>query len=111
MEVADTDCARDFAMKAALSEYIRHEYKDNFWMKFDIDKVTWKDVVDELQKVETIYHGQGVGNPLRQGFRRGAAYSNTAASLLEAIPNDDGLGLLKGALLVVMKVRVFKVPL
>lgn len=110
MEVSDTDCVRDFEMKAALAEYTRHEDKDKFWTKFDIDKVTWKDVADELQKVEAIYQDQGVGNPLRRAFRRGAAYSNTAASLLEAIPNDDGLGLLKGALLVVLKVRVLKMP-
>lgn len=107
MQNEDINSARNFALKAALVEYIRHHNEDAFWATFDMEKVTWEDVTDELEKIEAIYQDKGLGNPIRRSFRRGAAYTNTAAHLLAAIPNDDGLGLLKGALLVVLKVRVF----
>lgn len=103
----DTNSARDFTLRAALSEYIRHHDKDVSWAKFDIETVTWEDVADELEKVEAIYQDKETGNPVRRAFRRSAAYTTTAAPLLEAIPNDDGLGILKGAVLVVLKVWMF----
>lgn len=103
----DTNSARDFTLRAALSEYIRHHDKDVSWAKFNIERVTWEDVADELEKVEAIYQDKEIGNPIRKAFRRSAAYTTTAAPLLEAIPNDDGLGILKGAVLVVLKVWTF----
>ncbi|KAH8756369.1 hypothetical protein F5883DRAFT_429860 [Diaporthe sp. PMI_573] len=95
--------ANDFGLRAALAEYIHQHDTDTFWETFNMATVTWEEVTGELEKVEAIYQDKGTGNPIRRAFRRSAAYTNTATDLLEAIPNDDGLGLLKGALLVVLK--------
>lgn len=91
-------------LRAALSEYIRHHNKDVSWATFNMETVSWDDVAAELEKVEAIYQGKEIKNPIRRAFRHNAAYTTTAAHLLEAIPNDDGLGILKGALLVMLKV-------
>lgn len=101
----DVDRASDFGLGAALAEYINQHNSDTFWQTFNMEKVTWEDVSEELEKVEAIYQDKGAGNPIRRAFRGSTAYTNTATHFLEAIPNDDGLGLLKGALLVVLKVR------
>jgi hypothetical protein len=106
----DVDSASDFGLRAALAEYIHQHDTDTFWETFNMATVTWEEVTGELEKVEAIYQDKGTGNPIRRAFRRSAAYTNTATDLLEAIPNDDGLGLLKGALLVVLKVRASTAP-
>lgn len=61
-------------------------------------------MLEQLDNAITVYHKKSHGNPARAMMRKGEAISRSLIPLLEAIPNDNGLGLLKGGLLVIFNV-------
>ncbi|KAL2285882.1 hypothetical protein FJTKL_07581 [Diaporthe vaccinii] len=70
-----------------------------FWANFDPDTCTWHQVHDELNKVEDEYQLKGKRNHIRRAFR-GEGLTRNLTPLLEGIPENDGLGLLKGGLII-----------
>lgn len=70
-----------------------------FWTNFEPDTCTWHQVQDELNKVEDEYRLKGKRNPIRRAFR-GEGLTRNLTPLLEGIPENDGLGLLKGGLII-----------
>lgn len=75
-----------------------------FWSNFDPESCTWHQVQDELNKVEDEYRRKGKGNFLRRALRR-QGLTRTLIPLLEGIPENDGLGFLKGGLIILFNAR------
>lgn len=69
-----------------------------------ISAISWEHVFDELTLARSTYEQKGTSSPVRRGFRNGAAIYRNLRPMLEAIPQDDGLGLIKGGLLLVLNV-------
>ena len=67
--------------------------------------VSWQEVFKELEDAKTLYQEKGDRNSLRRSMRNGGLINQTAIPLLEGIPQDDGLGLIKGGLLIIFNVR------
>lgn len=85
-------------------QHIIENYKslngnDYFWANFDPDTCTWHQVQNELNKVEDEYQLKGKRNHIRRAFR-GEGLTRNLTPLLEGIPENDGLGLLKGGLII-----------
>lgn len=93
----------DRILQGSIKTYIQST-PDQFSSNFDPGRATWEDVFEQLQNVENSYEDKGNRSAARRLFRHGTAISQTALPLLEAVPEDHGLGLLKGALIVVLKV-------
>lgn len=94
--------------------FIIEDYKtlhrgDGFWDNFHPDTCTWYHVHDEITKVEDEYRKKGVGNLLRRTFREDGLTRNLTP-LLEGIPDSDGLGFLKGGLIILFNVGFIHRP-
>ncbi|KAI1362584.1 hypothetical protein F5Y08DRAFT_270953 [Xylaria arbuscula] len=85
---------KDF--EGAINDYFQHT-------KYEVNSKwsTWEGVLEQLDSATTIYDQKTRGNPARAMMRKGQALSRDLILLLEALPNDNGLGLLKGGLLVI----------
>lgn len=110
--LADTTCRRKTHNERLT--YLRElqtiieNYKDLnghncFWANFDPDTCTWNQVQDELNKVEDEYQLKAKRNPIRRAFR-GEGLTRNLTPILEGIPENDGLGLLKGGLIILFNV-------
>lgn len=75
------------------------------------DTQTWEDVIRQLDDAETMYQAKGESSMIRRGMRHGQTISRTMLPLLEAIPNEKGLGLIKGGLLVIFNVNLHTRPI
>lgn len=90
-----------------IEDYKRRNQGDIFWSKFTPESCTWQQVHDELERSETEYRHKGVVNRLRRAVRSGGLPG--LAPLVEAIPEDDGLGLLKAGIIILVNVcPIFK---
>lgn len=90
-------------------QYIIENYKrlypnNSFWANFDPDLCTWHQVQDEISKAEYEYQQKGKANFVRRVFRKDGL-TRTLSPLLEGIPENDGLGILKGALIILFNAR------
>ncbi|KAI0427797.1 hypothetical protein F5Y09DRAFT_344293 [Xylaria sp. FL1042] len=83
-----------------LENTINHYLQQNKH-EFDSKSSTWQGVLEQLDNATTIYQEKARGNPARATIRKGEAIARNLIPMLESIPNDNGLGLLKGGLLVV----------
>lgn len=86
--------------------YIIENYRElnrggDFWKSFHPDTCTWYHVHDELNKVEEEYKRKG--RIFRRALREDGLTRNLTP-LLEGIPENDGLGFLKGGLRIVFNV-------
>ncbi|GAP86571.1 hypothetical protein SAMD00023353_2001770 [Rosellinia necatrix] len=79
---------------------INHYFQQNK-QEFSSESTTWQGVLEELDGATAMYHEKVRGNPARATLRRGDTIARTLIPILESIPNDNGLGLLKGGLLVI----------
>lgn len=95
-------------LRAAIERY-KTEYPDNdFWREFDAGTCSWQGVLGELDEAKQIYMEKGTRNPLRRGLRHGSGVARNLKPLLEGIPQDDGLGLIKGGFIIIFNVsRLF----
>lgn len=73
----------------------------DFWENFHPDTCTWYHVHDELSKVEDEYKRKG--SILRRALR-GDGLTRNLTPMLEGIPENDGLGFLKGGLIILFNV-------
>ncbi|KAK5634358.1 hypothetical protein RRF57_010072 [Xylaria bambusicola] len=83
-------------LESAINQYLQQN-KHEFNSKWS----TWQGVLEQLDNAATIYYEKARGNPARATIRKGETLSRNLIPLLESIPNDNGLGLLKGGLLVI----------
>lgn len=86
--------------------YIIENYRElnrgvEFWESFHPDSCTWHHVHDELTKVEEEYKRKG--RIFRRALR-GDSLTRNLTPLLEGIPENDGLGFLKGGLMILFNV-------
>ncbi|KAI0813195.1 hypothetical protein GGR55DRAFT_561743 [Xylaria sp. FL0064] len=87
------NCSRD--LESAINHYLQHNKHE-----FNSKSSTWQGVLEQLDNATTIYQEKARRNPARATIRKGEAIARNLVPMLEAIPNDNGLGLLKGGLLV-----------
>ena len=83
-------------------------YKDTAggrWANFDPDSCSWSHVFQELNEAKNEYKELGAKNRLRRAFRHGSGFSRNVAPLLDGIPQENGLGLIKGGLKILFNVR------
>ncbi|KAM0473505.1 hypothetical protein ACHAP7_008171 [Fusarium lateritium] len=93
--------ADNTGLRAALQRYLDDDPKADFWQTFDAETCSWDQVFEELNNAEEVYKGKGKMNPIRRVFRHGAGFSRTLRPLVDGIPQDNGLGLLRGGLQVI----------
>ncbi|KAF4959593.1 hypothetical protein FSARC_10679 [Fusarium sarcochroum] len=79
------------------------ESGDNFWSSCDLEKCSWSQVFDELEEAKTSYWKRARNNPVRSFLRKGGGITRNLKPLLEGIPQDDGMGLIKGAFVIIFK--------
>ncbi|WAO92213.1 Hypothetical protein NCS54_00970900 [Fusarium falciforme] len=89
------------ALRAAIQRYLEADPVGDFWDTFNPDSCSWDQVFAELEDTKKVYWSKGDGNPIRRCFRHGQGFSRNMIPLLESIPQDDGLGLLKGGLQII----------
>lgn len=65
-------------------------------------------VFNELYEAKKLYKEMGDKSRVRSLLRHGSGISRNIQPLTEGIPQDDGLGLLKGALKIIFSVRKFQ---
>jgi hypothetical protein len=85
--------------------------KSDFWQTFDAETCSWDQVFEELKNAEEVYKGKGKINPIRRVFRHGAGFSRTLRPLIDGIPQDNGLGLLRGGLQIIFNVSNMSISL
>jgi hypothetical protein len=91
-------------LRAALQKYLDNDPKSDFWQTFDAETCSWDQVFEELNNAEEAYKVKGKINPIRRAFRHGAGFSRTLRPLVDGIPQDNGLGLLRGGLQIIFNV-------
>ncbi|KAH7111187.1 hypothetical protein EDB81DRAFT_367857 [Dactylonectria macrodidyma] len=79
------------------------EFDRNIWSNYDPESCSWIQVFDELEKAKKEYESRANNNVFRKAIRKGHGIARNVKPFLEGIPQDDGLGLLKGALLIIFK--------
>lgn len=92
------------SLRAAIQRYKETQPKNDFWENFNPDSCSWDQVVAELDETTSFYRTKAEGNAIRRSFR-GPGVSRNMGPLLESIPQDNGLGVLKGGLLIIFNVR------
>lgn len=76
---------------------------NKFWDEFDPQSCTWQDVFNAVEEAVAEYEGIAARSPIRRVFRSEAWIKNVPP-LLENIPENDGLGFLKGGLIILFNV-------
>ncbi|KAJ4135296.1 hypothetical protein NW768_004920 [Fusarium equiseti] len=79
------------------------EGTDSFWSSSDLQRCSWDQVFTELENAKKSYWDSARGNPLRRLLRKGDGIDRNLRPFLEGIPQDDGLGLIKGAFIIIFK--------
>lgn len=59
---------------------------------------SWKDVLDLISNAKAQYEAKGDKSKLRRAVRNGEDVANTLKGLVELIPDEYGLGVLRAAL-------------
>lgn len=77
---------------------------DKFWDKYNPDTCSWYNVQDKLDTAENEYRGKAESSFIRRRFRDDSL-ARFLVPLAEGIPDSDGLGLIKGALIIIFEVR------
>lgn len=92
------------ALQHAIEKYAAQNPDDNFWKKCDPKSCCWNNVIEELEDAHRVYQEKGDRNFARRTFRQGSGVARNLIPMLESIPQDDGLGVLKGGFLVIFNV-------
>ncbi|KAF8852565.1 hypothetical protein BDZ45DRAFT_678257, partial [Acephala macrosclerotiorum] len=73
--------------------------------KFDFNVLDckWSDVVGQMQKAQDVYKAKGDKNPLRVFFRQGQTMGTTIVPLLDIIPDQWGLNILRAGLTLIFQ--------
>ncbi|KAF4978171.1 hypothetical protein FZEAL_5416 [Fusarium zealandicum] len=88
-------------LRAAIERYLAEQPMQESWLNCKPDSCSWKQVIEEIQSTKDFYQSRGDKNPIRRCFRKGPGIARNFIPLLESIPQEDGLGLLKGGLLII----------
>lgn len=94
-------------LKTAIDKYLAEEPTSKFWQNFKPSLCSWHEVLREIERARLLYIEKGRNNPVRRYFRHGSGISRNLIPLLDGIPQDDGLGLLKGAFKIIFTVSMF----
>jgi hypothetical protein len=70
----------------------------------DMGKITWEDIIDAMDSARTSYISKGERNMARRVLRHGAALEVVFEPLLGLIPDQYGLNIIRGGLVVLFKV-------
>ncbi|KAE8442708.1 hypothetical protein EG329_002899 [Mollisiaceae sp. DMI_Dod_QoI] len=70
---------------------------------FDVSKCTRNDVIQQMQKAQEVYTAKGDKNPVRGAFRHGQAISTTVVPWFSAIPDQNGLSILRAGLTIIFQ--------
>lgn len=92
------------ALSAAIDEYVAAQPGDEFWKSFDARDCSWEDVYQELESARATYDEKGQNNVIRGVFRHGGGFTRNLTPMLDGLPQDNGIGLIRGALKVVFNV-------
>lgn len=90
-------------MQFLIREHQSQNRGNRFWDEFNPETCTWQQVVDAAKEAETEYEGKAPKISIRRVFRSEALVRNLAP-FLEGIPDNDGLGFLKGGLTLLFQV-------
>ncbi|ROW10566.1 hypothetical protein VMCG_01916 [Cytospora schulzeri] len=93
------DTILDIKVQCLIKEHQRLNQGNKFWDEFDPETCTWQEVFDAVEGAEAEYEGKASRVSIRRVFRSEALVRN-ATPLLEGIPERDGLGFLKGGLII-----------
>ncbi|KAF4455373.1 hypothetical protein FALBO_15630 [Fusarium albosuccineum] len=88
-------------LRAAIQRYLDAQPANEFWQNFNPKSCSWNQVIQELDNAEEQYAAQGRNNPIRKALRQGSGISRNLKPLLEGVPQENGLGLLKGGLQII----------
>ncbi|KAJ3542045.1 hypothetical protein NM208_g4313 [Fusarium decemcellulare] len=88
-------------LKAAIQRYLDAQPANEFWQNFNPESCSWNQVIQELDNAEEQYAAEGRNNPIRKALRQGSGISRNLKPLLEGVPQENGLGLLKGGLQII----------
>jgi len=86
-----------------LDEYRRLNPDEPLWGGCNPEEITWDQVFGVLDNTKRHYDNT---NFFRRKFRNEGLISRIAQPLLEAIPGENGIGLIKAGLMVLFHVRV-----
>jgi hypothetical protein len=73
-------------------------------IEFDVKNCSWSDVLDQMHEAQDIYNAKGEKNKARGLMRHGKAISESLTPLLNLIPDQYGLNVLRGGLALIFKV-------
>ncbi|KAH8901253.1 hypothetical protein GQ53DRAFT_814720 [Thozetella sp. PMI_491] len=76
---------------------------ESFWSGPEQASWGWQEVLNELEKARDSYNEKGNRIFARRMFRNGSGISRNVMPLLEGIPDENGLGILKGGLIIIFK--------
>ena len=72
----------------------------------DVNEFSWSNVLEELNHAKSAYEDKATKNPIRRCFRHGSGMHRNLKPLTEAIPQENGIGLIKGGLQIVLNVSI-----
>ena len=90
-------------IQCLIKEHQSSNKGNKFWDDFDPETCTWQQVSEAAVYAEAEYEGKASGNHIRRVFR-GESLARNITPLLESLPENDGLGFLKGGLIIVFNV-------
>jgi hypothetical protein len=79
--------------------------EDSLFVNFDMTECSWENVFNEVRHAKTAYEQKADRNPIRRCFRHGHGFQRNLKPLAEVIPGENGVGLIKGAMQIVLNVR------
>lgn len=92
-------------LRDAIQRYLEGDSaEDTFLATVDVDEFSWSNVFEELSHAKSAYDEKATKNPIRRCFRHGSGMHRNLKPLAEAIPQENGLGLIKGGLQIVLNV-------
>ncbi|KAK4208178.1 hypothetical protein QBC37DRAFT_405546 [Rhypophila decipiens] len=62
---------------------------------------SWDHVIEELRDARRVYEEKGQKNPVRRALRHGASISRAVMPLIDSLPQENGAGLLQGAIKII----------
>jgi hypothetical protein len=95
-------------LRAAIERYKAENPDTAFWRDFSAARCSWESVLGELDEAKQIYMEKGTRIPLRRGLRHGSGIARNLKPLLEGIPQDDGLGFIKGGFIIIFNVSTIR---
>ncbi|KAI6779287.1 uncharacterized protein J7T54_001017 [Emericellopsis cladophorae] len=92
------------SLKEAIEQYLHLEQpgQSSFFVDFNLDECSWEQVFDEVWHAKEVYEKKATRNPFRRCLRHGHGFQRNVKPLTEAVPGENGMGLIKGAMQIVL---------